>query len=151
MSPDRFDDVRLAADGVRARAHQGGPLSGASARVLPGAPSSRRPRLFAPRSTPSTATRPSAGAVPAPSTATTLSASVSVSATTSAASATTPTAGGAEGHQLYLVIDAPTWNLVRRVEPGRETWATGFAAAVNSAARLADAATWRPSAGDTGA
>ncbi len=150
MSPDRFDDVRLAADGVRARAHQGGPLSGASARVLPGAPPLRRPRLFAPRSTPSTAARPSTpstpstGAIPAPSTATTPSASVS-------ASGITPTAGGDEGHQLYLVIDAPTWNLVRRVGPGRETWATGFAAAVNSAARLADAATWRPSAGDTGA
>ncbi len=128
MSPDRFDDVRLAADGVRARAHQGGPLSGASARVLPGAPPSRRPRLFAPRSSPSAATRPSAQPT-----------------------AMTPTAGGGEARQLYLVIDAPTWNLVRRVGPGRETWATGFAAAVNSAARLADAATWRPSAGDTGA
>ena len=137
MSPDRFDDVRLAADAVRARAHQGGPLSGASARVLPGAPPSRRPRLFAPRSSPSAATRPSAQP-----TATTPSAQ---------STATTPTAGGDEGHQLYLVIDAPTWNLVRRVGPGRETWATGFAAAVNSAARLADAATWRPSAADTGA
>lgn len=130
MSPDRFDDVRLAADGVRARAHQGGPPSGASARVLPGAPPSRRPRLFAPRST----ADPAGAADPA----------------TTPTKSTTPTVRGDEGHQLYLVIDAPTWNLVRRVGPGRETWATGFAAAVNSAARLADAATWRPSVGDTG-
>ncbi len=106
MDADRFDDVRLAAGGIRGRAHQGGPVSGASAHVQLGEASPGRPRRsftwpFGP-----------VGRCPDP--------------------------------QLFLVIHAPTWSLTRKVGAGRERWASLFAAAVNTAARRADATTWSP-------
>lgn len=106
MDADRFDDVRLAAGGIRGRAHQGGPVSGASAHVQLGEASPKRPRR----------------------------------------SFTWPfgPAGRGPDPQLFLVIHAPTWSLTRRVGAGRERWASRFAAAVNTAARSADATTWAP-------
>lgn len=109
MEPDRFDDVRLAAGGVRGHAHQGGPVSGAIAHVRTGEPPIRRSRW--------SLTRAFAAARPC-----------------------SPT-------QLYLVIQAPTWSLTRKVGAGRELWAGLFAAAVNSAARRADASSWGTAGG----
>lgn len=49
--------------------------------------------------------------------------------------------------QLYLVIEAPTWSLRRRVGQGQERGAADFADTVNAASRRASASTWRPASG----